>query len=412
MGNCNCTGKCSCSIQPTQTRLVRNVNASCTPACPTTPKCCTRKEWLTGIDCSHLCFSIDDCQLGVEQGAIAQLPAVFKNGAGTAVDPIEPRITIKDPLGVVFLQSQPMTKESVGSYFFLFGTNNETIQGVWRATVTGVIDGIRVSDSYLFCVLPVGSIPFNLCGDGYGPADGYGDGYGYGPSIDGYGYGPNIEDGAVGFGTFAGREECGFDGGGAGGCSNDIPATGGCRTNRSEVGDGFWDGISNEESCVTPIGKRGQCMKDRAVAMTRVKLKDIVPECWAFCEDEIDMYLETSLADFNAWPTFTCFTWDTLPETFLGVLALGAQVFALYAQGLLESGREFTITDNGISFTPPQISSYMQSTASALLQHYTELRENIKRNIKPQPAGIGTFRVTSLLPTLARLRHLREKQII
>jgi hypothetical protein len=383
--------------------LVRNVNASCTPICPPTPKCCTRKEWLQGIDCSHLCFSIDDCQLGVEQGAVAVLPAVFKNGAGVLVDPIEPRITVKDPQGNIFLSSQSLTKDEVGRYFFLFGTDGNTTQGVWCATVRGVIDGVAVSSSYFFCVLPIGSIPFNLCPEGYG----YGDGYGYGPSVDGYGYGPSLEDGAEGFGTWAGREECGFDG-----QSKDIPATGGCRTNRNDIGDGLWDGISNEAECVRPIGKRGQCCKDMAVAQLRVKLKDIVPECWSFVEDELDMFLETSLADFNAWPTFTHFTWDTIPHEFLGVIALGAQVFALYAQGLLEAGREFQISDNGISFTPPQISGYMQSTASALLAHYTELRENIKRNIKPQPAGIGTFRVMSLLPTLSRLRHLREKQII
>ncbi len=398
---------CGCnSIQPEKTRLVRNVNADCDPcAGKTTPKTCTRKEWLVGIDCSCLGkgTSIEDCQLGIEQGAVAKLPAVFRDSSGNLVDATDPRITIKDPFNNVLFNSQPMSREDVGVYFFLFGTNGDTCIGKYTVIITGTVSSVTVRSEYLFCVLTVGSIPFNNC-DGYGIADGYGDGC-YG---DGYG----LKAGADGYGTFAGREECGFDGGPNAGCSNDIPATGGCRTNRNNVGDGFWDGISFEDSCVTPIGKRGQCIKDRAVAMTRVRLKDIVPECWAFCEDEIDMFLETSLSDFNAWPTFTSFTWDTVPTNFLGVLVLGAQVFSLFAQGLLESGREFTITDNGISFTPPQISGYMQSTASTLLAHYTELRETIKRNIKPQPNAIGTFRVLSLLPTLARLRHLRAKQII
>jgi hypothetical protein len=352
-------------------------------------------------------FNLDDAELGVEQGAIARLPAIFKNAAGHFVDPIEPRITIKGPCGKIFLSNQQMTRGDAGRYFFFFGTDGNTDFGLWTAEVVGIIDGVRVNNEYFFAVLPIGSIPFNNCCDGYGPdgygCDGYGDGYGcYGPC------GHGIESGADGYGTFAGREECGFDG-----CkSADIPATGGCRTNRNEIGDGFWDGISYEYTCVTPIGKRGQCMKDRAVAMTRVRLKDIEPKCWAFSEDEVDMQLETSLSDFNAWPTFTCFTWDTLPETFLGVITLGAQVFSLYAQGLLEAGREFTITDNGVSFVPPQISGYMQSTASALLQSYTDMKEKIKANIKPSPAGIGTFRVMSMLPGLMRLRHLRAKQII
>ena len=442
-GNGPCGGGTPCdngpchSVQPEKVRMSRNVNANCTPCCPQTScasscsqgaKSCTRKEWLMGIDCSQWSFNLNQAELGVEQGAIAKLRAVFKNGAGYYSDATDARITIRGPCGKIFLSNQVMSRETPpnaprqkptcpvmppasGKYYFLFGTNGNTDIGIWTAEVSGLIDGIRVSSSYCFAVLPHGSIPFNCCGDGYGDGygcDGYGDGYGH----DGYGCGDpckqGILSGADGYGTFAGREECGFDG-----CkSKDIPATGGCRTNRNEIGNGFWDGISNKESCVTPIGKRGQCMKDKCVAMTRVRLKDIVPSCWAFGEDEIDMLLETSLSDFNAWPTFTCFTWDTLPDNFLGVIVLGAQIFGLFAQGMLEAGREFNVTDNGISFTPPQISGYMQTSASALLAHYTELREKIKANIKPSPGGIGTFRVMSVVPQLSRLRHLRSKQII
>jgi hypothetical protein len=343
---------------------------------------------------------VQDCEVGVEQGGIAPLRAVYKDGVGNLVDPIEPRLTVKDPYNVVYLSGQPMARTEQGKYVFMFGTNGQTQIGVWTAVVTGVVGTALVTNTYLFCVLPLGSIPFDSCTDGYG-YDGYGDCYGYG-------YDGGIQCGADGYGTFAGREECGFDGN----RSKDIPSTGGCRTNRNPIGDGFWDGISNKESCVVPIGKRGQCMKDKCVAMLRVRLKDIVPQCYAFTEDELDMLLETSLSDFNAWPTFTHFTWDTLPENFLGVIVLGAQVFGLFSQGLLEAGREFTISDNGITLNPPAISGYMQTTASTLLQSYTDMKEKIKSNVKPSPAGIGTFRVTSIMPALTRLRHLRQKQII
>ena len=85
---------------------------------------------------------------------------------------------------------------------------------------------------------------------------------------------------------------------------------------------------------------------------------------------------------------------------------------ALYAQGLLEQGREFTITDNGISFTPPGLGAYMQSTASAILAQYQKEKEDIKGNMKPAPHYLGTFRTLSVLPSFIRLKHLREKQII
>lgn len=192
----------------------------------------------------------------------------------------------------------------------------------------------------------------------------------------------------------------------------DLPATGGERTNRDGYGDGFWDGISYEDLCVIPITPRGQCFKDKTAAMTRAMLKDTDPSCWAFTEDEVDMYLEGSLSDFNSTPMFTSFTWDSLEDRWLHIIALGGVVFALYAQGLIEAGREFSITDNGISFTPPQISGYMQTTASQLLAHYTEKKNLTKGNFKPRPSGVGTFRVLAIHPHLFRLRHLREKRII
>lgn len=153
------------------------------------------------------------------------------------------------------------------------------------------------------------------------------------------------------------------------------------------------------------------CYKNKTVAMTRVMLKDIDPACWAFNEDEVDMFLEASLADFNAEPTFTNFNWHDLEDRWLHVIALGAQVMALYAQGLVEVGREFVITDNGISFQPPAISGYIQSTASQLLAHYDQLKQRIKGNMKPRPQAVGLFIPLAIHPAFIRLRHLRERRL-
>lgn len=134
-------------------------------------------------------------------------------------------------------------------------------------------------------------------------------------------------------------------------------------------------------------------------------------DCWAFNEDEVDMFLEASLADFNAEPTFTNFNWHDLEDRWLHAIALGAQVMALYAQGLVEVGREFVITDNGISFQPPAISGYIQSTASQLLQHYDQLKQRIKQNMKPRPQAVGLFTPLAIHPAFIRLRHLRERRL-
>lgn len=340
----------------------------------------------------------------------------------------------------------------------------------------------------------------------------------------------------------------GFDG------TQDLPATGGERTNRNVDGygtKGYWDGVQNEILCTTPLTPKGQCFKDKCVAMARVLLKDTDPacvvagtliktkegqkpvelieeddlvwtydpkldkyywekviatqknigqhdgtllkittkrgrentctkdhpwlivnkgtiradavevgdqvyveplesendifdiiisveeiqsnedvfdftvlsghynsfnntylhNCWAFSEDEIDMYLEWGLSAFNAEPTFTNFQWHDLEDRWLHIIAMGAQVFALYAQGLIEVGREFAITDNGVSFNPPQISNYMQTTASQIMAMWDATKQRIKQNMKPMPQGIGVFLPLAVHPQLVRLRHLREKRL-
>jgi hypothetical protein len=196
------------------------------------------------------------------------------------------------------------------------------------------------------------------------------------------------------------------------GTSGQIPATGGARTNRdNKGGDGFWDGISFEKLCVVPIGPRGSCVKDQTHAIVRAMLKDTDPKCYAFTEDEIDMYLESSLWAFNARPTFTNFMWDTIQLRWIDIIAKGAVVWALYAQGLVEAGREFTINENGISFTPPPVSDKLHGYASALLAHYDTQLAEIKQNFRPVPAAVGIFSVLDISPSLRRLRHLREKRI-
>jgi len=146
--------------------------------------------------------------------------------------------------------------------------------------------------------------------------------------------------------------------------------------------------------------------------MLRDTLKDNNPTTKAFTDDELDTYLELSLSDANAWPTFTYFSFADVPDTWKGMIIQGARVMALYAQGLLEAGREFNITDNGIGFVPPTIGAYMQTAASSLMADYAATKEKIKGNVKPGPAGVGTFRVLAINPALQRLRHLREKRII
>lgn len=209
-------------------------------------------------------------------------------------------------------------------------------------------------------------------------------------------------------GTFA-SNELGFDG-----VDGDIPATGGERSNRNKRGSGYYDGISFKEMCVSALLPADMCVKDIALAQLRAMLFDFDSECLFYTNDILDLLLESSLQSFNATPTFTAFSWRHFAgpqRRFLSVIVKGATVFALFAGGLLQAGSEFTINENGVSFTPPPVSDRMHSYASTLLQHYQDELKEIKSNFKPLPAAVGVHSVLSVAPTLMRLRHLRAKRI-
>ncbi|MBF0556603.1 MAG: hypothetical protein HQK96_18955 [Nitrospirae bacterium] len=136
--------------------------------------------------------------------------------------------------------------------------------------------------------------------------------------------------------------------------------------------------------------------------------------CNIFSDDEMTCFLISSLSDFNSTPHFTSYTFAD-PATFgifADIILQGANLLALAAQALIEKGREFVITDNGISFQPPAVSEILNSQYTTQLTVYREKLKFIKANLKPGPRGLGTFRTTAVAPAFIRLRHLRERQII
>jgi len=139
----------------------------------------------------------------------------------------------------------------------------------------------------------------------------------------------------------------------------------------------------------------------------------IFENCDIFTVEEMVTFLCTSLEHFNAEPTFTFFSFEDTPivQNFGSVLVQGATVFALGAQALVEKGRELNITDNGISFTPPQVSDLLNTQYSTEMTQWIEMVQRVKRNMKPNPLGLGTFRPLSAAPQVLRLRWLRARRI-
>jgi hypothetical protein len=136
--------------------------------------------------------------------------------------------------------------------------------------------------------------------------------------------------------------------------------------------------------------------------------------CSVFTNEELTWFLRCSLSEFNQTPHFTDFTFDleVIYDRFAYIIIEGAFILATAAQMLIEAGREFTITDNGITMNPPPLSSVLNNELSQFVARHTEMLHKIKWSIKPQPTGFGGFRVLAVSPNFMRLRHLRQRRIV
>lgn len=99
--------------------------------------------------------------------------------------------------------------------------------------------------------------------------------------------------------------------------------------------------------------------------------------------DQLVGFLALSLSEFNSVPSFTYFTFEDTKviEFFTEPLVSGATLYALASQALIERGKEFQITDNGVVFDPPNVSDMLNTQYETLLcKHYEKIKD-IKNNI-------------------------------
>lgn len=136
--------------------------------------------------------------------------------------------------------------------------------------------------------------------------------------------------------------------------------------------------------------------------------------CTVFTNEELVWFLECSLQEFNEFPHFTDFRFsdEVIYRRYSYVIVEGAFILATAAKMLTEAGREFTISDNGVTMNPPPLSATLNNELSNFVGPHRELVKQIKWSIKPHPVGFGSFRVLAVSPNYMRLRHLRQRRII
>lgn len=136
-------------------------------------------------------------------------------------------------------------------------------------------------------------------------------------------------------------------------------------------------------------------------------LNDTDSGCEIFSDSQLLSYIDLGLMSVNSHPTWTFYTLDSVPRDWYNCIVLGAYVYALNAQGLVERARNFNISDQGVSYTPPDLPGHFQSLAQLMDAKFLAEKERIKANVKPAPIGLGSSRCLTPNPMVLRARHLR-----
>jgi len=141
----------------------------------------------------------------------------------------------------------------------------------------------------------------------------------------------------------------------------------------------------------------------------------VMEECNVFSDEILACFLSAALSEFNMVPFFSSFIFsdEIIYKTFSHAVVEGAYILALSSQALVEKGRDFTISDGGISYQPPALGDFINSHYQNFMTSYRERLKFIKNSIRPNPTSFGTFtNLSSGAPAFVRLRHLRSRKII
>jgi hypothetical protein len=290
----------------------------------------------------------------IEPTEQANLIITFKDPSGNPVNTDSyPTISIVQPSGLVFMAptSVGVAQLSTGTYSYIFTAPINGPLGIWNDIWTGYVNGFRVQTTFSFLV-NFGQVPAI--------------------NVDGY----------------------------------------------QHLGDAV--PFEYSQCAIRNINKLIKSLRARLNSSGKAKSVDgygnvQYVDCDIFSVDMLVTFIATALWDFNQVPYFTWFTFDedSFVEQFGEILVEGATLYSLASKALIERGREFQLTDNGLNFNPPTVSELMQTQYSTLLSHYWEKLKYIKNSLRPSPRGLGVFSMNSAInPAFARLRHLRARRLI
>jgi hypothetical protein len=281
------------------------------------------------------------------------LTVTFKDVTGAPINTDSyPTISIVQPSGLVMLAptSVGVAQLSTGMYAYIFTAPINGPLGVWNDVWTGYINGFRIETTFSFIV-----------------------------------------------------------------DNTQIPAVN--SDHHVHLGDD--PGFHYSQCAIININKLMKSLRQRLNSSGKAKSADAFGnvtyvDCDIFSVDTLTTFIATALWDFNQIPFTTrfCFDEDWFVDQYGEILVEGATLYSLASVALIERGREYSLTDNGINFNPPSVSELLQTQYSTLLSNYWEKLKYIKNSIRPHPLGLGVFGMNSSLnPAIRNMRHLRARRV-
>tara|TARA_B100000131_G_scaffold251559_3_gene245177 strand:+ start:1559 stop:2479 length:921 start_codon:yes stop_codon:yes gene_type:complete len=296
------------------------------------------------------------------RGSKVELKVQYYGPDGYAKDANSiPKIQIKDANGTLILASTNtgVLKVSEGLYKYVLDVGTTVEKGLWTDTWTATVSGVNLSDSFNFLVTDQSSAA------------------------------------ALGTTTIKLADDVDFD-------------------------------FSQEE--LTGINTLLKYLKARLRSDGKKPKRDsygafvtdgygelVLEDCNVFTDEILATFLCISLSEFNMTPFFTSYTFSDqiIYKTFAHIIVEGALIVALASQSLIEKGREFTISDGGISYQPATLADHLSTQYNNLMSSHLEKLKFVKNSIRPAPTSFGTFtNLSSGAPAFVRLRHLRSRKII
>jgi len=177
--------------------------------------------------------------------------------------------------------------------------------------------------------------------------------------------------------------------------------------------------ILGNESPRSDVISNYSSVVDRLISDLRAVLRDnwltnTTPPQPDYCkrkysDAELLIQLRRALNDINATPVPTNYTFEQMATQWYDLLLTGGQIYSAISQGLMEVGKEFNYSDNGISITISRSGSY-KGFADSLLTNYTKQRDRVKLNLIMTFSGAGlitnpmAFKIRTYAPKQWRVR--------